>query len=81
MYRLVFLGSLGGYAALIGGLHFITPPGNLPHLFQSGIAIYSFIHFASFCAYFHWIQFPLGHIAPAIRGKVSARNKAAKKKQ
>jgi len=53
------MASILGYIGLIFGLHFITPPKKLPHLFQSGIAIYSFLHYAAFSLYFHFAQFQL----------------------
>jgi len=58
-FKLAFVASIGGYVALIFGFHFIKPPANLPHLYQAGIAIYSFLHFAVFTSYFHYLQLGL----------------------
>jgi len=62
LLRLIFMGSIAGYVVLILGLHFIPPPKRLPHLFQVGIALYSFIHYAGFSWYFHSVQFDLGRL-------------------
>lgn len=73
--RLVALASVGGYLALIFGLHFITPPGRLPHLFQAGIALYSFVHFILFTMYFHYTQITDG------RKELKQQKSSTKKKQ
>jgi alpha-1,3-glucosyltransferase len=49
----IFLCSVGGYLALIGGLLYVPPPPKLPHIYQAGIAAYSFLHYTAFAIYFH----------------------------
>ena len=53
--RVAFILSVGGYLVLIAGLVYLPAVSQkYPHLFQAGIAIYSFIHYAGFLIYFHF---------------------------
>ncbi|ODM92149.1 putative dolichyl pyrophosphate Man9GlcNAc2 alpha-1,3-glucosyltransferase [Orchesella cincta] len=78
LYGILFLASVGGYLFLISGLHFITPPGKLPHLFPALIALYSFLHFIVFSAWFHYNQLTDGRTravkaTPAQQGRKSTK--------
>jgi len=48
-----FLISMASYLALTYALFWLNPPGQLPHLFEAGIAILSFVHNSAFLLYFH----------------------------
>lgn len=65
--------------ALIFGIHFITPPGKLPHIFQAVIALYSFVHFIAFSGYFHYLQLKEGR--EIVQGSQRQQVRSTKKKE
>ncbi|KAK7483460.1 hypothetical protein BaRGS_00025259 [Batillaria attramentaria] len=55
--RLCYVGSLLGTAVLSVISQVLKPPEKLPDLYSLMITTYSFIHFAAFTVYFHYLQF------------------------